>query len=141
MSKNAMRFKSPLKSLFYSLSTLLFGTGIIWIGLHYTAYEGPLLSLTMKWHGAAAIGASVLLGWLMPVHILPGLERGRNRGTGLVILALIVGLMISGYGLYYFGGESLRQITRITHQSLGCVIPFLLVWHIRRGKRDFKKSN
>ena len=44
-------------------------------------------------------------------------------------------LTITGYGLYYAGGEGLRAWTSWIHLAIGMVLPILLLIHILLGKR------
>jgi hypothetical protein len=44
-------------------------------------------------------------------------------------------LTITGYGLYYAGGESLRAWTSWIHLAVGLGMPLLLILHIWLGKR------
>ena len=48
-------------------------------------------------------------------------------------------LILSGYGLYYFAGESLRLWTGYVHDFLGVVLPLILVIHIVRGRSQRPK--
>jgi hypothetical protein len=42
---------------------------------------------------------------------------------------------VTGYGLYYAGGESLRAWTSWIHLAVGLALPLLLILHIWLGKR------
>ena len=44
-------------------------------------------------------------------------------------------LTITGYGLYYAGGERLRAWTSWIHLAVGLALPLLLILHIWLGKR------
>ena len=44
-------------------------------------------------------------------------------------------LTITGYLLYYAGGEETRPIISAVHWILGVIVPALLAWHVVSGKR------
>jgi hypothetical protein len=77
----------------------------------------------------------VLLGTLLPGHVHQAWRARRNRLSGGGMLAGAALLIVSGYGLYYLGGESARQVTSVVHWAAGLVLPVLLVAHVRAGRR------
>lgn len=78
----------------------------------------------------------IALGILIPMHIRRAWQARRNRANGAFFVTIIGILVVTGYGLYYFGDEHLRSITSWIHLMLGLVAPLLLVWHIWLGRRD-----
>ncbi|MDQ2735411.1 MAG: hypothetical protein M3Y55_10570 [Pseudomonadota bacterium] len=46
----------------------------------------------------------------------------------------------TGYGLYYFGGETLRRGTEWLHWGVDFALPVLLAWHVRRGRRAIARA-
>jgi len=45
--------------------------------------------------------------------------------------------MMSGYLLYYIGGEGTRAIVSVLHWGIGFAAPLLLLWHsFDRGKAN-----
>ena len=65
---------------------------------------------------------------------MPGASR-RNRVNGALFLGVFGILTLTGYGLYYAGGETLRAWTGWIHLWLGLVLPLFLAIHILLGKR------
>ena len=59
----------------------------------------------------------------------------RNRGNGLVFLSAFAVLTVTGYGLYYAGGESLHAWTSWIHLAMGLALPLLLILHVWFGKK------
>jgi hypothetical protein len=119
---------------------LLFFTGAAW------AYWNDLVSLpgdfemtakawAMKIHGAAAMAILVLVGMLLNGHVRFAWRARRNRGNGSLFLSAFGILTITGYGLYYAGGERLRAWTSWVHLAVGLALPLLLILHIWLGKR------
>ncbi len=77
----------------------------------------------------------VLLGTLLPTHVVRAWRSGRNRLSGVALLIAIGLLVVSGYGLYYFGGDLLRNVTQWTHLGLGILEPILFIMHLILGRR------
>ena len=89
----------------------------------------------MKIHGAAAMAILVLVGMLLTGHVRFAWRARRNRGNGSLFLSAFGVLTVTGYGLYYAGGESLRAWTSWIHLVVGLALPLLLILHIWLGKR------
>jgi glucose uptake protein GlcU len=89
----------------------------------------------MKIHGAAAMAVLVLIGMLLSGHVRFAWRARRNRANGSVFLSAFAVLTITGYGLYYAGGEMLREWTSWIHLALGLALPILLLIHIFLGRR------
>jgi hypothetical protein len=87
-------------------------------------------------HGGAAMVFLVLLGSILPTHVVAAWRSGRNRLIGVVLLAVFALLIITGYGLYYFSGERLRVATQWTHLALGIAEPVVFLVHLVRGRRS-----
>jgi hypothetical protein len=119
------------RALLYATAGILAATGIAWALLHYLAEERiavPANALLMKVHGAAAMLALVLLGALLP-HIAAGWRLLRNRRSGIALLALNGLMILTGYLLYYAGGEALRQGASVLHLALGTFLAAVLLAH------------
>jgi hypothetical protein len=125
--KNKLQFKPVLKWTFYSAFGVLFITGVGWLF--------QPLPWMMKVHGAAAMVSLMTLGWLIPTHIIRGWVSKKNRLGGIVILATCVILAVTGYGLYYFGGDVVRSTTSGIHWGLGVAFPVILIVHIVAGRK------
>jgi uncharacterized membrane protein len=59
----------------------------------------------------------------------------RNRANGSIFLSAFAVLTITGYGLYYSNGESLRAWTTWIHLAVGAALRILLLIHIFLGRR------
>lgn len=128
----------------YGATALLLLSGGLWLLLHhYGAVEGEFGASPSPWehptlavHGAAAMAFLFLFGSLLPVHVMRGLALHRNRLTGFALLVLNGLLALSGYGLYYAGGDQLRAAISLLHWLPGLLLAALLVVHIVIGRRQ-----
>ena len=62
-------------------------------------------------------------------------DQAQRAGNGSLFLGTFGILTVTGYGLYYAGGESLRAWTSWIHLAVGLGLPLLLILHIWLGKR------
>ena len=135
-----IRLRRLQRYFLYGVLALLFLSGVAWAYWNYlVASPGdPELSAkawAMKIHGAAAMAVLVLIGMLLNEHVRLAWRARRNRTNGSVFLGAFVFLTITGYGLYYAGGERLRAWTSWIHLAIGLVLPILLLVHVFLGKR------
>jgi magnesium-transporting ATPase (P-type) len=137
---DSIRLKRLQRYFLYGVLALLFFSGAGW------AYWNDLVSspgdfeisakaLAMKIHGAAAMAILVLVGMLLTGHVRFAWRARRNRGNGSLFLGTFGILTVTGYGLYYAGGETLRAWTSWIHLAVGLALPLLLILHIWLGKR------
>ena len=135
-----IRLKRFQRRFLYTVLALLFLTGTAWAYWNYLVPEprDPEMSAktwAMKIHGGAAMAILVLLGMLLASHVPVAWRVRRNRGNGSFFLGVFGILTITGYGLYYAGGESLRAWSSWIHLGVGLVLPLFLIIHIWLGKR------
>jgi len=141
MPRDPLRFGRRLRRWFYAVFAVLFLSGVIWLALSRTyapesdANIHPAQPALMKIHGAAAMAALFLLGVILPLHIRRGWKAGRNRTTGSIMIGFCVALILTGYALYYVGGEQARHVSAIMHDGLGLLFPAVLLWHIVVGRK------
>lgn len=124
----------------YLVLALLFLSGAAWACWNYLVahsgdFEANAKSWAMKIHGAAAMAILVLIGTLLTGHIKLAWRARRNRANGALLLIIFGILTITGYGLYYAGGEALRVWASWIHLGLGLSIPPLIVLHLVLGRR------
>src|SRR6266403_5377024 len=136
---DSIRLKRLQKYSLYAVLALLFLSGVAWAYWNYLWSTGDFETSgkvwAMKIHGAAAIAVLVLIGMLLSVHVRFAWRARRNRANGSVFLGAFAVLTITGYGLYYAGGEMLREWTSWIHLALGLALPILLLVHIFLGRR------
>ena len=147
MPRNSLRFPLGLRNLLWVALGGLFVTGVFWLVLHYSANlendsdttHLPLEPWLLRIHGLAAYVTRLVLGAVYVRHVRPAWRAKRNRTSGTLLTGILALLILSGCGLYYFGGESLRQWTAYLHDFLGLVLPILLLFHILRGRAQRPK--
>ena len=122
----------------YATFAALVVTGCGWLLCHYVLAEtgdfGPLPhpqeGLWLELHGAAGMIALVLFGSLLTTHMRRAWTLRRGRASGGTLAGLFVLLTVTGYGLYYVGGESFRGWISVVHWAVGLAIPLLLAVHV-----------
>lgn len=127
----------------YWACALLFASGAGWLVFHYFLQmhgpfgdaPHPLESWWLRLHGAAAMLALAVLGSLLPIHVRRGWHQNKNLVAGIALSSVALLLILSGYALYYFGGEELRPWISALHWLVGLGTPFLLLWHISAGRK------
>jgi len=124
----------------YAVFALLFLSGTAWAYWNYLVPEPRHFELSakawaMKIHGGAAMAILVLVGMLLAGHVRSAWRVRRNRGNGSLFLSALGILTVTGYGLYYAGGENLRAWSSWIHLAVGLALPLLLILHIWLGKR------
>ena len=128
----------------YFVTGLLVASGALWLVPHYF-FRGdgtfgtsvnPLEPAAMKLHGAIAMLALALYGSLINAHMRKAWRLHRNRGSGSMVLAILLLLTASAWVLYYAGDETLRAVGSALHWSVGLLILVVLPLHVWFGRRS-----
>lgn len=138
---DSIRLKRLQRYFLYIVFAALFLSGAAWAYWNYLPaspgdFEAGAKSWAMKIHGAASMAILVLIGMLLNGHVRFAWRARRNRTNGSIFLSAFAVLIITGYGLYYAGGERLRAGTSWIHLAVGLALPILLVIHILLGKKS-----
>lgn len=128
----------------YATISVLTMSGAAWLVCqHWLRVESefgiaphPSAPWWLRLHGAAAMLFLVLLGTLLRDHVRIGWHARRNRSSGAGLLGVCLWLTLTGYGLYYVGGESLRIWLSRLHWLPGLFWPVALIAHIWIGRRS-----
>lgn len=128
----------------YATGAVLLASGIAWLVLRYFLRPvsefgetvNPFEPWAMKLHGLAAMVALFFLGSLIHVHIRRALKSGRNLVTGWAMIATLLLLALTGYGLYYVAGEADRPLWSAVHWIVGLAVALLFVLHIVVGRKS-----
>lgn len=126
----------------YLSTGLLMVTGALWLVFHYFMRtpgefgEQPhvLEYWWLRLHGATAMLSLMSVGSMLPVHVRRAWELRKNIATGLVMFAVLLVLIATGYALYYFAGGNSRSWISLVHWGLGLALPLALGWHVRSGQ-------
>jgi hypothetical protein len=136
-----LRLNPVFRYAIYAAFSALFITGAVWLvadrlkdSAESEFWQGTAATLLML-HGGGAMITLMMLGALVPVHLRYGWRRGKNLVTGIVMSAVNAVLIVTAFGLYYLGSETLRPAMSDVHSALGLAIPALLVAHIWWGRR------
>ncbi len=134
------RLQPRRRAWFYALFLVLAVTGLAWLVDHFTrdaaAPPGLIAPWSMKLHGGAAMLALVGFGLMWDGHVRRGWSMKRSRWSGVAMGSSMLLLSLTGFGLYYFDGETLRQLTQWLHWGVGVLVVAVLVWHLVSGKRS-----
>jgi hypothetical protein len=92
----------------------------------------------MKIHGFAAFIFLVMFGMVASTHISFNWQVKKNRRiSGIMLVAIFSILILSGYMLYYCGGDFLRKYTSYFHWALGAGSCLLYIFHaLSKTKRQ-----
>jgi hypothetical protein len=142
MKRRGIRLKPGHRWTFHAIGLALLISGLAWTWLHRLDEAGSaggswheFKPWLMKAHGFSAMGFVLLLGTLLPVHVRHAWHARRNRANGAFFLGAVVVLTLTGYALYYAGGEKFRVLCSGVHFWLGILSPLLLLGHVRTGRR------
>jgi hypothetical protein len=139
-----LRLKSSFRYSIYAAFAALFLTGTGWLVADWEKnlssddiWQQSAAYLLMV-HGGAAMATLLLLGALIPVHLLRSWRSGNNRVSGSVMVTLNTILIVTAFGLYYLGSETVRPWMSWIHIVVGVCMPVLFALHIFLGRRRSK---
>ena len=124
----------------YGTITLLVSSGLVWIVIHYASGIDDLRRLAfeavaLKVHGATAFAMMIATGAMSAHHVRRGWLLGRNRGSGVAVIALLVVLIVTGYALYYLVNDATRPPVSTAHWLIGIALVPMLIAHVTIGRR------
>ncbi len=138
---SALRLDDRFRWGLYGIFSVLFVTGAVWLIADALKdspsgdfWQGISASLLMI-HGGAAMVTLVLLGALIPIHVLRAWRARRNRWAGGAMVIANVLFVATAFGLYYAGSEIWRPWISDVHIVIGLIFPALIVIHVVTGRR------
>lgn len=88
----------------------------------------------LVWHGISAAFALLAFGAVLPGHIRASWKARRNRSSGIAMLTVMAGLMLSGLLLYY-GDEEWHDAVLWAHWISGFLAFAAFPLHLVLGHR------
>lgn len=126
---------------------LLVVTGAVWLWAEYVYQPGEtgmepyaIKHYAMLVHALFALVFVYAAGTLLYTHMQMAWRQQRNRASGAVMAVFAAVLVLSGYGLWYAGGETLRPLSEVAHWVTGFGLPPLLLLHALLGKRRVRAA-
>ncbi len=75
------------------------------------------------------------LGALAVIHMRLGWRRRQNRFSGALLPVLIMGLTLTGLGIFYFGDDDLSLLASVSHTAIGLTLELMFIQHVLNGYR------
>jgi hypothetical protein len=136
-----VRLEPRFRAALYAVFAVLTVTGAVWLVADWR--KDPLepdvwqeiAPRMLMLHGGAAMVCLLLLGALVPLHVRRAWRSGRNRLTGPIMMTVNAVLIVTAFGLYYAGSETLRPWASDLHIAVGIILPLALLVHVWLGRR------
>ena len=139
-----MRLKPSFRFAIYAAFGVLFLTGAGWLVADWQKdistdeiWQQSVAYLLMV-HGGAAMVTLLLLGALIPVHVMRAWRSRKNRVSGSAMVTFNAVLIVTAFGLYYLGSETLRPWMSWIHIGAGFSLSLLFPLHIFWGRRELR---
>jgi hypothetical protein len=136
-----LRLSFSFRYAIYAVFTVLALTGAGWLVADWQKdlssdeiWQQSIAYLLMI-HGGAAMVALLLLGALVPVHLMRAWRSRKNRISGSAMVTFNAILILTAFGLYYLGSETLRPWMSWIHLAAGFALALLFPFHIYLGRR------
>jgi hypothetical protein len=140
----AVRLDPQFRWALYAACAVLFATGAGWLLADAwkesaDVWQEVAANLLML-HGGAAMIALMLLGALVPLHLRRAWRAKKNRLTGSIMATVNIILIITAFGLYYFGSDDVRPWTSRIHYVVGFALPIFGLVHVLSGRRSMAEA-
>ena len=136
-----MRLKPSFRYAIYAAFAVLFLSGAGWFVADWQKdissddiWQQVAANMLMV-HGGAAMLALMMMGALVPLHLLRSWRAKKNRVTGSVMASFNAVLIVTAFGLYYLGSEALRPWISWIHIGAGLLLVLMFPLHIVLGRR------
>ena len=136
-----MRLKPSFRFAIYAAFAVLSLTGAGWLAADWQKEISSdeiwqqIAAYLLMVHGGAAMVTLLLLGALIPVHLLRAWRATKNRVSGSVMATFNAVLIVTAFGLYYLGSETVRPWMSWIHIAAGISLSLFLPLHIFWGRR------
>jgi hypothetical protein len=136
-----LRLKPSFRYAIYAAFAVLFLSGAGWFVADWQKdissddiWQQVAANMLMV-HGGAAMLALMMMGALIPLHLLRSWRAKKNRVTGSVMASFNAVLIVTAFGLYYLGSEALRPWISWIHIGAGLLLVLMFPLHIVLGRR------
>ena len=128
--------------IIYLISVIVTISGFVWlyfdffvrVETEYSLQVHPMQNIFLIMHGTSSLFLLILLGSVLPIHVLKAWKIKNNRLSGGFFLLLFTILILTGIGLFYSAVEDNRRILSVLHWVIGILFPIFFVIHIYFGK-------
>jgi hypothetical protein len=139
-----LRLKPSFRLAIYLAFAVLFLTGAGWLVADWQKdistddiWQQTVAYLLMV-HGGAAMVTLLFLGALIPLHLMRAWRSRRNRVSGSAMVTFNAVLIVTAFGLYYLGSETLRPWMSWIHIGAGFSLSLLFPLHVFLGRRELQ---
>ena len=139
-----MRLKPSFRFAIYAAFAALLLTGVGWLVADWQKeissdeiWQQSIAYLLMV-HGGTAMVTLLLLGALVPLHMMRAWRSRKNRISGSVMVTFNAVLIVTAFGLYYLGSETLRPWMSWIHIGAGFALSLWFPLHIYWGRRQLR---
>jgi hypothetical protein len=139
-----LRLKPSFRFAIYAAFAVLLLTGVGWLladwqkDISGDEFWQQSVAYLLMVHGGAAMVTLLLLGALIPVHVLRAWRSRKNRASGSAMATFNAILIATAFGLYYLGSETLRPWMSWIHIAAGFSLSLWLPVHIFLGRRALR---
>jgi Na+/H+ antiporter NhaC len=134
-----VRLRSSFRYWTYAVFSVLLLSGAAWLVADWQkdadeAWQQAAANLLMI-HGGAAMLALMALGALIPLHLLRAWRARKNLVSGITVATINTVLIVTAFGLYYLGSETVRPWMSWIHIGGGFSLALMIPLHIVLGRR------
>ena len=136
-----MRLKTSFRYAIYAAFAVLVLTGVGWFVADWKKDASTdeiwqqIAANMLMVHGGSAMVALMMLGALIPLHLLRSWRAKKNRVSGTVMATFNTVLIVTAFGLYYLGSETVRPWMSWIHIGAGVSLALMFPLHIILGRR------
>lgn len=137
LSRRVVKPASNLRLNIGIVGSGLWLSGVLWLVFHYFLqrqtdfglHPHPLEFWWRAAHGLFGFAAVWTFGLLWGRHVVEAWASGRHRRSGGLLVGVLILMSLSGYLLYYLGGDQMIANVSLIHWGLGIALPFLFWLH------------
>jgi hypothetical protein len=139
-----LRLKPSFRFAIYAAFAVLLLTGVGWLvadwqkNISSDEFWQQSVAYLLMVHGGAAMVTLLLLGALIPLHVMRAWRSRKNRVSGSAMASFNAVLIVTAFGLYYLGSETLRPWMSWIHITAGVSLSLWLPVHIYLGRRAMR---